>query len=1395
MMDPQTQAHKDWLGYVQPTGLLVSIPALEAAQAHLDRNTAPLQLKLKAFLRREQGLAADAEGKPQSGEPEPRIADFPAFAAAVLGWPMDELLGAPPAPAVPEELSAPLPEYGEVLRPTYALREYQPRDPGQPDPGLPDPGHQWILLVQVLPLGTELDRPAPGGSGGWEAAPQARLERLLRETGVPIGLLVNGRQFRLIYAPAGETSGYATFELADMLTVAGRPILAALEMLLGAARLFRPPEAQRLPALLAASRRYQDEVSARLAEQVLEALYELVRGFQAADAAAGGQLLGRELAENPGAVYQGLLTVLLRLVFILFAEDRGLLPGAELYLRHYSVGGLFQRLREDQGRFPDTMDQRYGAWAHLLAAFRLIHRGARSGGMRLPARQGNLFDPARHSFLQGTPATGIPRLPDGVVYRVLSKLLVLDGQRLSYRSLDVEQIGSVYEAVMGFDLHRAAGRTVALKGAKRGGVAPPLDLDALLAVPRGKRGDWLKRETEQKLAGKAAAALEAARDEAGLLAALEKKIARGATPEPVPPGGMILVPTLERRRSGSHYTPRSLTGPMVKSALAPVLDQLGPAPRAEQILALKVCDLACGSGAFLVETCRQLAEPLVAAWRRKDSAPQLPPDEDELLHARRLIAQRCLYGVDKNPLAIELAKLSLWLATLARDHPFTFLDHALRPGDSLVGLTRAEIAAFAWPGMEAQPLAMLRPTLEAKMARVAEVRRRILDARDTKPYPQLEQELANAESALNWPRLAGDAAIAAFFSAKKPPDRRARRQELEAQLLIAAQHKERLDLQQPLDQAVAELRAKGIRPFHWQIEFPEVFASAEAPVHGPAPARGPAAAAARGQAAPGRNDAAAGFDAIVGNPPFAGKNTIAAAHPDGYLDWLQTLHSGAHGNADLVAHFFRRAFALLRPGGCLGLLATNTVSQGDTRSTGLRWLRAHGGTIFSARKRIVWPGEAAVVVSAVHVAKGALPGPYFVDGRPVEKITAFLFHAGGDEDPARLKANADRSFQGSIILGLGFTFDDTDKKGIATPIAEMRRLIAADPRNQERIFPYIGGEEVNTDPRHAFHRYVINFEDFPLRREKLGKQWRDADDRQKKLWLREGIVPDDYPAPVAADWPDLLAIVRDKVKPERDRVGREHRRHFWWRYGETQPGLTRALRGQQHALVISRVGEAFGLAIVPAAAVLSDRLVVFPSGGPTDLAVLQCRVHEIWARFLGYTLREDFAYAPSDCFETFPFPPGSETDSALAAAGQAYHDFRAQLMVDRDEGLTKTYNRFHDPQDHSPETEKLRALHAAMDRAVLDAYGWRDLQPVCDFFPKFADDDPAEADKFLYRWPDDMHDEVLARLLDLNAQRAALEGQPPPAAAKPAAPRKPRGGPKRRPAAAGAAQLPLTPND
>ena len=204
-----------------------------------------------------------------------------------------------------------------------------------------------------------------------------------------------------------------------------------------------------------------------------------------------------------------------------------------------------------------------------------------------------------------------------------------------------------------------------------------------------------------------------------------------------------------------------------------------------------------------------------------------------------------------------------------------------------------------------------------------------------------------------------------------------------------------------------------------------------------------------------------GFDAIVGNPPFGGHVTVVEGNVRHYSDWLRTIHCGTSGKCDVVAHFFRRAFDLIREHGAFGLIATNTVAQGDTRASGLRWICTHGGEVFSVRRRVKWPGLAAVIVSVLHIGKGSVTEMKQIDSRDVERITAFLFHRGGHDDPVRLKANAGKSFQGSIVLGMGFTFDDTDKEGVASPLAEMHRLIELDPHNREVIYPYIGGQEIN----------------------------------------------------------------------------------------------------------------------------------------------------------------------------------------------------------------------------------------------------------------------------------------------------------------------------------------------
>ena len=1290
--DPNTRAHLEWLGFIQPNGLVVSAPALVKAGAILNRQDAEGQALLAGCVHQPTVFPGR--------DPEPCVGDFREFASAVLGWGFSSrgYAGTAESP-VPADLTVALPDYGETLHPDFAVRERDPRNGTLP----------WQLLVQVLNVGQDFDK-AMSGAGGLEASPQGRAERLLRGTGVPAGLLFNGVALRLISAPRGESSGWMDFRFADLVNTAGRPLCSALRLLLSEQRLLALPRDQRLAALLESSRKYQNEVSERLSEQVLHALYELLRGFQTAHDSSGGELLREPLSEDGDRndIYRGLLSVILRLVFLLYAEERGMLPDDENFARYYSLTGLYQRLREDAALNPDTMDQRFGAWAQLLVLFRLIHDGSRAhrtgGAVSLPERRGALFDPDRFRFLEGRSGGGVrqtvervvpPRISDGVIYRVLEKLLVLDGERISYRTLDVEQIGSVYETIMGFRLETAIGRSVAIKPAKKLGAPNTIDLDELLAQPSARRARWLQERAVRTITDRVAKGLREAQTADDLHLALGRVLDKDATPDMVPPGALILQPNEERRRSGSHYTPRELTEPIVRHTLAPLLERLkseeGRAPTPEQILDLKICDPAMGSGAFLVETGRQLADALIEAWGAHGAMPVIPPDEDELIYARRLIAQKCLYGIDRNPMAVDLAKVSLWLSTLARDHPLTFVDHAFRHGDSLVGLTRRQIEALNWKG--GQPILAGFGVREAVEA-ASEYRRQIREADDTVDERRLQNLWREAQDAVGEVRLFGDLVLAAFFEGAKPKERESRRSAYQEAILTGDAWRHAVEIEERRN---AELP---FAPFHWEAEFPEVFE---------------------------RDNP--GFDGFVGNPPFAGKNNVAAGNVPGYPSWLKEAHEESHGNADLVAHFYRRAFNLVRDGGTFGLIATNTIAQGDTRSSGLRWICEHGGEIYRATKRVQWPGDAAVIVSVLHVANGPFRGRKVLDGTTVDNITAFLFHRGGHADPARLAANAGKSFVGSYVLGMGFTFDDTDKKGVASSLADMQRLIDADPRNREVIFPYIGGEEVNTSPTHAHHRYVINF----------GER-SEEESRQR--------------------WPDLMAIVEERVKPRRMTNNRPTYRHQWWQYAEKRKELYSAISDLERVLVISRIGNAFAFTFLPKHMEFNEKTVVFPYEGGGSFAVLQSRIHETWVRFFSSTLKDDLQYTPSNCFDTFPFPRDWETNRLLEAAGKTAYEYRAALMTENEEGMTKTYNRFHDTHESNARIIALRERHAAMDRAVLDAYGWTDIPTECEFLLDYEIDEATWGGRkkpYHYRWPDTVRDEVLARLLTLNAERAADE--------------------------------------
>jgi hypothetical protein len=290
--------------------------------------------------------------------------------------------------------------------------------------------------------------------------------------------------------------------------------------------------------------------------------------------------------------------------------------------------------------------------------------------------------------------------------------------------------------------------------------------------------------------------------------------------------------------------------------------------------------------------------------------------------------------------------------------------------------------------------------------------------------------------------------------------------------------------------------------------------------------------------------------------------------------------------------------------------------------------------------------------------------------------------------------------------------------GFTLAPSERDALVARDPRNAERIFPYLGGEELNASPTQSFERYVINFASRTLEE--------------------------------AERWPDLVAIVRAKVKPERDKNNRETYRRNWWHYGEKRPALYAALAPLARCLVISRHSKHLLFAFQPPGQVFSEATNVFALDCFTAFAILQSRIHEPWARLLSSSLEDRLRYSVADCFEPFPFPtPDPRTVlPALEAVGEKLYQARAAYMALHQVGLTETYNRLKEAACTEPAIEALRALHVELDRAVLDAYGFRDLAVPAFATPRTPEEEQAQAA---------FADEVIDRLFVLNAARAEDE--------------------------------------
>jgi len=1314
MSDLDRRFHETWLGMVQPIdGLVVSIPVLVDAQC-MERQAPHVQAKLLELCPPTRQGEAGPEGY--------AVANLAALFTELLGYTADAF---DVGDALPEALSLYVPEGRQTLRATMALKKVTAGGAkGETADATPASlaGAAYEALVWELPADLDLDKPETV-TGPWDYPPAAKFDRLLRHCRVPIGLLTNRGVIRLVYAPHGESSGAITFRVEDMVSVGGRPILDAFVMLLAANRFFGVAEERTLPAILAESRKRQANVTNDLADQVFDALQILLRGFEAAAERDGRDLLDDALARERDHLYKGLLTVLLRLVFLLYAEDRGLLPvERDLYAEHFSVLSLFDQLQADHGAYPDSMSRRFGAWGRLVTVFRAVYLGVSHGRLVMPPRRGSLFNPHTYPFLEGWGPAGsapitqaedrasvrLPSVDDATVFRVLEKLLVFEGQRLSYRALDVEQIGSVYEALMGYHVRRVPSAAVCMKPDRLW-----VSAEEVLEVPPARRAKWLKEAIGlsaaqgEKVAGDLADAANAKGDAA--LEVLARFAAGGKKGEPAlskaKAGQLVLQPGTERRRTSSHYTPRSLSAPIVRRTLEPLLAVMGDAPPSERILNLKVCDPAMGSGAFLVEACRFLADHVLAAWTREGKVEALAAEHgDPLLHARRLVAQRCLYGVDKNDAAVELAKLSLWLVTLSKTLPFTFLDHSLRHGDSLVGLDFDQIRTFHWKRpekTESPQLELFGREIAVALDEAIALRQKIGELGDS---PGDDREKArlfwDAQDALDRVRLIGDLVVGAFFAHEKEKDReaeRARREEMVRGWLGSGGP--------PPENLIAmrrDLRER-LPAFHWMAEFPEVFYADR-----PDPL------------ADNQVNRAAYIDAFVGNPPFLGGKRISTELGDVFGDWLSEQHRTSK-NTDVCVHFFRRAYSLLGEHGTFGFVATNSVAQGDNLNGGLAWLLANHGVIFDATRSMPWPGDAAVSISVVHVARGVVARdvPSKLDGRPCAAINSRLLPAAERPEPRHLGVNSEVCASGSKVAGQGFFLS----------IAERDALLSQEPNASVRIQPYIGGEELLRSPQQAAERWVINF---------------------GRLSLEE-----------AEEWPHLMQVVRDTVKPYREATRLDtgpggHGKKYWWQYISRCDPLYEAIRPLRRCLVLSQVAKHLAFAWQPTDRVFGHTMYVVALESATAFATLQSRVHEPWARLLSSSMRNDLRYTPSDCFETFPFPRSDPRAvlPVLDEVGQRLYDFRAAYMVDENVGLTITYNRLKDPACTDVRILELRGLHEEMDRKVLKAYAegdpkgrWREIE-VPPYCPK-NEEDKKRVEAFEVA--------VIDALFVLNAKRAEEE--------------------------------------
>ena len=1308
--------HDDWLSLIEISGPFLAVPVLKEAfpQGLEELDTTKRKRLRQAY--EEWGEALELEDAQ--------------FAELHVAW-IDEVLSRgleldedgkgdvlKRADWCAANLKASLPEHGVTLSPDLAVIDEQR-------------ANKPLLLIQSYAQDVDLD--ATLKRDGWASTPADRMVQICRALGCRLGLVTNGERWMLVDAPVGAVTTFASWYARIW---SQEPItLQAFVHLLGIRRFF-VDESEQLPALFDRSLKFQDEVTDALGEQVRRAVEVLIQTLDKADQDRNRELL-HDVKEPE--LYEAALTVMMRLVFLLSAEERGLLlMGDERYEANYALSTLRMQLRKES---EEILERRWDAWSRLLAIFRAVFGGIEHENLRLPALGGSLFDPDRFPFLEGRAkgsnwrsdaAKPLP-IDNRTVLLLLEAIQQFQGRTLSYRALDVEQIGYVYEGLLERTVKRTDEVTLELdatKSAKTPWVklaeldSARLDGAARLAELLQERSgssasrvrNDLAKPVDDTLADRLLTACQGdttLRDRVKPYAHLLRTDPWGY-PLVYPAGAFIVTTGSDRRETGTHYTPKSLTEAIVAETLTPVA-YVGPAegtPRDQwtlkspaELLDLKICDPAMGSGAFLVQACRWLSDRLVESWSQVEDSGKtvsvdgevldagaatepLPRDsEARTVIARRLIAERCLYGVDLNPLAVELAKLSIWLVTLAKGRPFGFLDHNLRCGDSLLGIHRLDqLTQLSMNPTGQGQLRLFGQNIERAVRDAIELRQRlrempIRDIRDVEAMAYLD---ADARRRLAVPESIADAFIGEVLASGGSGTA------LEnALVLLTVQAGQAIEGDRDV---LATLHRRSVaalstdlpadkparRPFHWPLEFPEVFA---------------------------RN--CKGFDAFLGNPPYRGGSRITIDSGVAYRNHIvQYLTDGFVGRVDLCVYFLRQCARLLRDNGGLGLVLTNSVAQGHNRDAGFFHILESQFSLYRSIRDLPWPGTANVVVSLVWLFRGKWDGEVCLNGRSVHFIDANLMEGAKTSwENKGLSTNSKLCFRGIEIRGNGFILNSD----------EAALIIKEEPHSKEVIRPFLTGTELNSRWPKSQEAYVISFED------------RSAEESQKysKCW----------------------EIVVDRVKPERDKITKQIHEDCFWKFWDKRAKNFEEVAGHQQYLVKARDSTEWAFAHVSKDFVVSSKIIIFKDNSLEFFALLQGCAHRVWCESGASTIGRAITYNPTLGLERFPF---SKKDSALKTIAQRYILARSEAMSALGVGMNALYRLTHLDGNRSIVLAEFRQAIQSLDNAVIAAYGWDDLDLQHGFHevPYMP-----ENDRVRFTISETARFEVLRRLSELNRQR------------------------------------------